>query len=617
MAKVGYEAYTPLTPDAHPVTILADADEYFQDVATVVGAMTEPKLFITSWILKPNTMLTAGKSFTQLVIDAVKKENGVCYILWNTLVSGVSTKNLTDAATQLRKAVEKALPAGKKVDDKLKIVFSTNLDHDLSPLFDIALLGYSVSRIISAPPTDKRTWLERLWLEIFPHQDPLLGSTQTLNALTKKQKQAGDTGELAVASHHQKTVVVSGKLSGTPRIVAWCGGLDFSTGPAGADSVATTHHGKDWWHDYAIRVRGEAAVAVLENFVDRWNDEIDDLGDFQTFGATEDDELDADDFYDDSDEALESDLETELTLPGSTPLTRTTDIRTRYEDMIGDAENWIFIENQYFRHRGLAEALVEQLEDEPNLNVTIVLPEYPEEIKETTLPRLRASYANATTAKRPAIMDKVKAEARRIDPMSKLMVRLQNECLADLIDNSRVRVWIPSAYKGRPYIHSKIMAVDDLAITVGSANTNGRSLDGEMDTEINITFTREPSTDAQPDVKKLRDRFGWKAMSGSGLLNSETSAGYANSYFAKYNLVRYTKAHWEVDHELGLFPIGKTAIVDYLFTYRDAKQLEGSPLKGVTKAQIEAYLDAAPNLWFDIETDDLGGVLLGLMENLL
>jgi phosphatidylserine/phosphatidylglycerophosphate/cardiolipin synthase-like enzyme len=603
MAKVNYKSYTPLSIETHPVAVLADADEYFQDVAAVVGAMTKPKVFITSWILKPTIMLTAGKSFQQMVIDVLQKQDGACFILWNTLVAGVSTRDIHKAATGLRTAAEAKLLRNEKIDDKLKIVFSRNLDYDLHPLFDIALLGYSVSRIISAPPTDKRTWLERLWLEIFPHQDPLLGVPDVLT----------------MASHHQKTVVVSGTVNGAQRIVAWCGGLDFGPGPAGFYGKEGSHNGGRWWHDYAIRVRGEAAVGVLENFVDRWNDEIDDLDDFKAFGATEDDELDADDFYDDSDEALADDVEVELTLPGSTPLTRTTDIRSRYEDMIGDAESWIFIENQYFRHRGLAEALVDQLDDEPALNVTIVLPEYPEEIKTTTLPMLRDSYAKASASQRPAIMKRVSDAALKIDPMSKLMVRLQNECLAELIDNPRVRVWVPSARARKPYIHSKIMAVDDLAITVGSANTNGRSLDGEMDTEINVTFTREPAADTQPDVKKVRDRFGWRVESGNPAvpLEDETSAGYAASYFGRHNLVRYRRGHWEVDSALGKFPTGKTKIVDYLFTYRAAKQLEGTPLASVSRADIEAYLDAAPDFWFDIETDDLGGVLLGYMENLL
>src|SRR5687768_13989220 len=132
MGKVNFKQYTPLTLDAHPVAILADADEYFQDVATVVAAMTEPKLFITSWLLKPNIMLTAGTSFQGLIADAVKKPNGACYILWNTLVQDITAAALNKTAKSFRRFVEGKLPNTVKVDDKLKIIFSTNLDYDLS-----------------------------------------------------------------------------------------------------------------------------------------------------------------------------------------------------------------------------------------------------------------------------------------------------------------------------------------------------------------------------------------------------------------------------------------------------------------------------------------------------
>src|SRR6267143_947254 len=155
MGKVNYKAYTPISIETNPVAILADADEYFQDVAAVVSSMSEPKLFITSWILKPDIMLTGGISLQGLIADAVKKPNGACYILWNTLVAGITPAQLAKTAKALRSFVEGRLTGGAKIDDKLKIVFSTNLDYDLSPLFDVALLGYAASRVIDAPPTDQ------------------------------------------------------------------------------------------------------------------------------------------------------------------------------------------------------------------------------------------------------------------------------------------------------------------------------------------------------------------------------------------------------------------------------------------------------------------------------
>jgi phosphatidylserine/phosphatidylglycerophosphate/cardiolipin synthase-like enzyme len=603
VATVRYRTYDANLAKNSP-QVLADADEYYQDLANTIEGIAEPKIFLTAWAFEPRVMVTPTQRFEDVIVTALKKTNATCYFLLNPQVPGLTPTKVNRQVKEFRDRVAKQLPAGT-VDSKLKIILSANLEYDVNWLLDIFI--FIKGLLAPQQPNSVLGWLERLWLVTFPTYD---GEIRNLEAFT-------------VATYHEKTVIIAGAKAGQPPLTAYCGGIDFWPGPAGAGSPNMIHMGGWAQHDFALRLRGDAAFPILENFVDRWNDEIDRYGEIVQFGVAEDDELDEDDFYVETGEANVDDVVTERTVPDGA-----NDILDRYEDLIDDAERFIFIENQYIRHRGLAQRLINALDREPNLKVTIIMPLYPEELaKAGALPTLRQSFAAATTqAQRDALMARVREATNTVDPVNKLALKLQTSFLKDLVGHPRVKVWMPCVVRGSgatlkvvglPYVHSKIMVVDDRALTVGSANLNGRSLDATTDSELNVTFIREPDASASIDVDRIikDSRFNWRQDVLDHGVDSETSPTYPNSYFGKRRMIRYRQAHWQVDLEYSKFPIGKANIVSYFDKYRKSAYYDSATM--ATPQDFADFLDSIPDGIFDVEQDDLGELLLGFMEDLL
>jgi len=604
---VNYRTY-PAALNAKGIELLADVDEYFPDVIESLKGVDDPQLFMTAWILKPGIMLSRTVSFRDLVLEAVRKPNGVCRILVNTNAPAQSPGVLKKMATDFRAFVAKGLPAGTSIDGKLKIILSANLAETLNAFFEHFIDAERVRRAPKPPPSaTMKSHYQQMIDAYFPGK-PALANT---------------LDDLAIASHHQKTITILGKKNNQPVLVSWCGGIDVSSGPAGQASKTGVHNGGTWWHDFAMRARGDAAMGTLQNFVDRWNAEIGRLADITAFGVTASDTLeDADDLFDETDDELGDDVETDLTEPGTIS---TTAIRSRYESMIGAATSRIIIINQYVRHRELAAKLKDALDSEPGLTITIIIPAYPEEVAREDLPRLRELFARAATeAERGPLRAQLAAKANSIDPVNKLSLLLQNRCLKDLVVHPRVRIWLPSKVEGSgaklkvtgvPYRHAKMMICDDNTITVGSANFNGRSMDGDTDTEINLTFRRAPGSHAgEPDVKTLREdaRFEWHKPEPA---DENDATRYPNSYFARHNLRRYGARHWEADSILTAFPTGRAAFVDYMLQFQDSPFVDKLLTKKLTRTEAEAKLASVPLINFD----DPAYVekMLELFENLL
>lgn len=188
-----------------------------------------------------------------------------------------------------------------------------------------------------------------------------------------------------------------------------------------------------------------------------------------------------------------------------------------------------------------------------------------------------------------------------------------------------MRIWLPSKVAGTgarltavgvPYIHAKVMVCDDNAITVGSANFNGRSMEGDTDTEINLTFRRAPAAAAaDPDVKKMREdaRFEWDKPEPT----SETDPAYAGSYFARHNLRRYGLRHWQADEILTAFPVGRAGFVDYMLQFQDSPFVDKLLTKKMTHAELDAQLAAIPTAIIDFADPNYVEELLDLFENVL
>jgi phosphatidylserine/phosphatidylglycerophosphate/cardiolipin synthase-like enzyme len=604
MAKVNYRPYGP-TLNTRSIELLADVDEYYADIVESLKGVDSPQLFITAWILRPAMMLNATTSFQGLVRDAVKKPNGICRLLVNTLAPDQSPAVLQKMGDDFRSFVAAELPSGQNIDSKVKIIFSANLDEQLNYYFE-SILDAERARRAPRPPGE----------------DTTKGWWGKVTDLFAAKPRANTLYDAAVGTHHQKTVTVLGTKNGQPHLVSYCGGIDISTGPAGFHKGV--HNGGSWWHDFAMRVRGDGARPVLQNFVERWNAEINRLTDITQRGVTASDTLVVRDLFTGSTTPSTSDVRTDRTTPSTVPPTVV--IKHDYMTLVDEAASRIFIANQYVRHRPFARRLQLAVEGEPALRVTIVIPAYPEEVAREDLPRIRELYARASTqSERDAHLMTLRQKANTIDPVNKLSLLIQNRCLANLVTNSQVRIWLPSIITGSgakirvvgvPYIHAKMMFVDDRYLTVGSANLNGRSLDG-LDTEINFVVDRRPGTHpGEPDVKQLIEdaRFEWQKSEPT---DENDAANYPNSYYARHNLRRYTARHWEADRELTQFPTNKSGFLDYLLQFQNSPYVEKMLSKKLTRAELSAKLDQVPKRRLDLDDPNYPEVLMDWFENIL
>ncbi len=152
------------------------------------------------------------------------------------------------------------------------------------------------------------------------------------------------------------------------------------------------------------------------------------------------------------------------------------EIRSLYEDAIGASQRLLYFETQYFTSRVVHEALVARFCDErlPLLDVVIVLPRGGDTKKE--------EFALG------AAQHRVLASLSRV-------ARETGHSLSILHSASSSGV--------STFIHSKLLVVDDRFLTIGSANCTNRSF--SVDTELNLGWECQgPSDPLHASIARLR-----------------------------------------------------------------------------------------------------------------
>lgn len=236
--------------------------------------------------------------------------------------------------------------------------------------------------------------------------------------------------EHSFGSHHQKIAIVDGKIG-------FCNGGNFNE-----NAWDTPEHiiddirrsSKDLRHDIFCKIEGPAVECLQNNFVERW-ESIDgclspksvhtDLGELQvqvdrTFHKE----------YGDVKEIMET-----------------------YIRAISNAQKYIYFENQYFTSKEITESLINSIKrakaEGRKLKIIFVLPEKPEDFI-APLIYLKQYYF-----------------------LCKISKHLDHDFLYFIYNkNSNI------------YVHSKLTIIDDIWLTMGSANTTDRSM--KFDSEINI-----------------------------------------------------------------------------------------------------------------------------------
>ena len=150
-----------------------------------------------------------------------------------------------------------------------------------------------------------------------------------------------------------------------------------------------------------------------------------------------------------------------------------------YQHAIAQATRYVYFENQYWTTEAITTALADRLSKVRDLQVVVVLPDKAED---------------------PIIGDFIAGEQW-----------YQLTRLWSASSTSRVRAY--TLYRRHPerkeyinvYVHAKVAIIDDLWASIGSANTNNRSM--LLDTELNVQLAHGPT------VKQMR-KDAWREMLG-------------------------------------------------------------------------------------------------------
>ena len=255
-----------------------------------------------------------------------------------------------------------------------------------------------------------------------------------------------------VATHHQKFMIV--KTGGAT--TAFCGGLDIAYMRTPAYWKAANYQ---WlWHDIHPKLDGLITLDLEKEFVLRWNREkgssvvVAQKGWKPYETLVQSAARPADKKPDNNTQKLQMLRTVSVQGAGwrSIQQTKRDDVLQGYLRLIGCANEFIFMENQYFRELRLADAIVNRAKVKPELIVIIVVPNQLDDPD---------------------------------DPIKQHGNFLQHEFFDRLnkaLGTKRLRVYTMF----RRIIHSKIIIVDDRALSLGSANANPRGF--FLDTELNV-----------------------------------------------------------------------------------------------------------------------------------
>ncbi|MEJ2402332.1 MAG: phospholipase D-like domain-containing protein, partial [Xanthomonadales bacterium] len=278
-----------------------------------------------------------------------------------------------------------------------------------------------------------------------------------------------DSAHPVGASQHQKIVVIDDSL-------AFCGGIDLSRWRwdtmehAAQDERRTDPDGKPYppFHDAMMLVEGDAARALGELARARWAR----AGEPIDVPRVERDDPPA---WPESVGIGWTDCEIGIarTFPPCEDDDAVCEVERLYRASIRAAQRYIYIENQYFTARAVADALAERLQEDEGPDIVLVLP------------RHTGGWLEQVT------MDAIRT--RRI------------QRLIDADHGGRLRVLYPYQ-EGLGddeciSVHAKLMLADDCFVRVGSANTSNRSMG--LDSECDLALIDREETGATGVLHRL------------------------------------------------------------------------------------------------------------------
>jgi phosphatidylserine/phosphatidylglycerophosphate/cardiolipin synthase-like enzyme len=278
-------------------------------------------------------------------------------------------------------------------------------------------------------------------------------------------------------SHHQKLAIIDGQIAFMGSTDLCQDRWDTSAHVAG-DSLRVSRRGEGYkpYHEVQAVFTGDPARSLVDLFADRWQHATGNVL------APRDLVSDTNRLFNRLPVTLPmpvADVAFSRTVPAATDREHVHEIRDLYMRAIESAQKMIYIETQYLTSCCVRDALVARMKDasKPKLDVVMVLPRKPEKLKEElTIARPQASMLRTIVAA-------AKDGGHRLG-------------LYNVVTSNEEYV----------YIHSKLMIVDDVLLTMGSANLANRSM--MVDSEINATWSASPGDRAlRCAIRRMRVRL--------------------------------------------------------------------------------------------------------------
>lgn len=487
--------------------VFTSASHYYQTIFTAADSMQSPLFFLSAWELDIDLPLYKHHSFKDLCRRIVNKPNGRIIIILNSSTNGPVDQERQQYLRHVVDELFSALPESKHRQAGILVKFN---------------------------PRRRYHILERLL------------------------RKHGHHSIMTPCSHHEKVVYLHDQENGDMR--AFCGGIDFcfpSSGYEehysvdGAGPYKISYCGERHWRDFSVMLSGAAAAQLAQ-----LQHEL-----LRTYLTQEGELLRRGTFYFPAIALapMQSGIIAVHNLSGN----RENIVKQQIIRAILSAQKTIYLEQQYFRSDEMTRLLYRFLSANNHIQLVLIIPAITDEpaFLADNIINSRMRFAE----KAPDALEDIVTISRSIDPVSKSAIEAQASNLNKLIRLPNVNIFFVAAHDGerwyqKPYVHSKVLIVDDATAIVGSANLNNRSLSGDADTEVQLYINHSA------DVKTLL-RHSWQSLILEGFPH-QTGARLqltdltADDY--RFYLVRYDDNHYKADTILSQQPAKFSAWRHYL-----------------------------------------------------
>jgi phosphatidylserine/phosphatidylglycerophosphate/cardiolipin synthase-like enzyme len=301
--------------------------------------------------------------------------------------------------------------------------------------------------------------------------------------------------------HHQKIAVIDDA-------VAFCGGIDLTVGRWDTrahqhDSRSRRTLGRSYGprHDVGAAIDGAAARALGEQARIRWQTATDQsLAPVDAKHITWPNKL----------EPVLRDVDVGIarTLPELDGRREVREVEALNLAAIAAARHTIYLENQYLAARRIVDALADRLREEDGPEIVVVL---------------------ARRGNNPL-------ERGTMDSARHRLIQV----LWEADEHRRLGVYWPVTDGGAPiYVHSKVLAVDDRLLRIGSSNLNNRSMG--FDSECDVALEAEPDTSQDDDLRRqitcVRDQLVAEHL-GASVGELEEATRQAGSFLMAIEALR-------------------------------------------------------------------------------